>query len=159
MNWLALYGAVVGTTALLVNFARYRHSTKSSKVSLSISVAKHRAHDENIQRLTETESEPEYGRPSIVSLYTITITNTGSIDAFIQNAGVITDTNVRKEALGYRNRNESILSPLPDLDDKLVRPKSSKNYDIHLKRGEELYTVKRAFVEDQTGNKWLSKKK
>ncbi len=98
-HWLALYGALAGTTALILNFARYRHSIQSDRVQLSLNFEKHPKHDDNLNDLQATDSNKEWERRNLFELYQITVQNIGNVEAHIENVGVITPQKVRKGAL------------------------------------------------------------
>ena len=46
-NWLALYGAVIGTVALIINLSRFFHTLGKDKVKLRVTAEEHPNKSEN----------------------------------------------------------------------------------------------------------------
>lgn len=159
-NWLAAYGALIGTLAFGLNFARYRNAIKRSNVSLRITFDKRADFDENIQRFSEESDGCGGGAPRIVKVFDVKVANLGNIDAFIQSAGVICDDGTQKNALGYQpNSQHRMLYPIAELPEQAIKPKSSQVYTVWLERDEPAFTPVRGYAEDKTGKLWRSKKK
>lgn len=159
-NWLAAYGALIGTLAFGLNFARYRNSLKNSNVSLQVTFEKRKDFDRNVQRLSEAPDGFGGGAPQIVEVFDVKVRNLGNIDAFIQSAGVICDDGTQRPALGhYPNSQHRMLHPIADLPEQAIKPKSSQVYTVWLKRDEPAFTPVRGYAEDKTGKLWHSKKK
>lgn len=89
-NWLATYGALVGTIALTLNFTRFIHLRKRDTVQLKVSGEPHEHYEGQLHRLIEGREKAVHERPSLVEVYKVRITNKGSIPAHLEDAGVIT---------------------------------------------------------------------
>lgn len=150
-NWLALFGAITGTIALLIHYLSYRHNRKKDELDLAISWAPHVQRQENLRQLAETESSQDWERPSMVEVYTITVTNRGNIRAPLSRVGVVTDMGL--ERLAYV-RDGSYLEEATSKHIEPIPPKSEESFSVYLKRGEELFQVREAFATDQTGKRW-----
>ena len=151
LNWLAFYGAVVGTLALILNFLRLRHQIKSGEPKLSISVAKHSSYDENIARLQAPEEEtPPFrsSRPSMVEIYEITVRNLGSVEAHIESCGVVTANGEKKEASvrAAGQREFRMMQKTSSNATLSVSAKSSETFSVYLHRDEDLFEVSHAFA-------------
>jgi hypothetical protein len=150
-NWLALVGAVTGPIVLLIAYLSYRYNRNKEKIDLAVSCAPHDNHDENVRELVETEDDKPWERPGMVEVYTVTVTNRGSIVAPLSRVGVVTQTGSERLALVHDGRymedaTANNIEPLP--------PKTERTFSLYLKRGEEPYQVTKAFVTDQTGKRW-----
>lgn len=156
-NWLALYGSIVGTVALFVNFSRFIHAIKKDKVKLSLSVAHHPEREKNMKRLISTENnEPGDDRPNLVESYQITIRNVGNVDAHIEDAGIICqDGKIRQVLIRYPG-NYCTLGHLAEVGSATISAKASKKMSVYLNRGEDAFIAKKAFVIDSTGKKWTA---
>lgn len=150
-NWLALLGAVTGSFALLINYLSYRHSRKKEHISLVLSCAAHHQQVENLRTLEETKNKEAWHGPSMVEFYTVTVRNSGSINAPLAKVGVVTQSGTERTAHVVKGQymEESSTSNIEALP-----PKSERNFNIFLNRGEEPYAVSKAFVIDQTGKRW-----
>jgi len=156
-NWLALYGSIVGTLALVINITRFIHTIKKDKVKLSISVSCHPDYDSNINKLKEKNYDQEWERPNLVEVYTITIRNTGAVDAYIENASIICKKNKVYNALTYYSKTSSfngLLGSISQVGTIKIEPKASKKLDVYLKADEDIFTAKYIEIEDSTGKKW-----
>lgn len=150
-NWLALFGAVTGTFALLIHYLSYRHNRNKDQVNLAVSWAPHTDHEENLIRLLKTEDNKPWERPKMVKVYTVTVTNRGNINAPLSRVGVVTETGA--ERLAHVNDGRYMQKAASEYIEP-VPPKSEATFSLYLKRGEEPYQVTKAFVIDQTGKRW-----
>jgi hypothetical protein len=157
-NWLALYGSIVGTIALFLNFSRFIHAIKKDKVKLSLSVAPHPEREKNMERLISTENnEPWDDRPNVVESYQITIRNIGNVDAHIEDAGIICqDGKIRQVLISYPG-NYCTLGHLSEVGSVTISAKASKKMCVYLNRGENEFIARKAFAMDSTGKKWTAK--
>ena len=156
-NWMAIYGAIVGTVALGLSFAKFRHSIKASQVSLEVFCEKSPDYNKNLTLFEETEESQPWDRPVLVELYSINVRNTGSVSAHIQSAGIVTIEGDRREAL-VRERNDNlILYPVSRSKQEPLVAKSHRKYAVYMKRGEPVIEASCGFVQDQTGKEWRSK--
>lgn len=161
-NWLALYGSIVGTVALFLNFSRFIHTVNKGKVKLSIDFKKHPNFENNLKELTDT-SRDSFTRANMAELYVINIKNIGSISAYIEDAGIITSTGKTHHALiSYDNTDNQpvvTIGKIPDVGQIKIEPKSSKKVSVYLNINEKPFIPIQAFVEDSTGKKWSTKAK
>lgn len=137
-NWLALFGAVTGTIALLIHYLSYRHTRNKDKIGLAVSWAPHSRREDNIRLLAETESREEYDRPRMVEVFEVTVTNLGNVTAPLSRVGVLTGAG--SERLAYISDGKHLhetkagrVAPIP--------PKSEVTFSVYLKRGEEPFQV------------------
>lgn len=156
-NWLALYGSLVGTVALFVNFSNFIHAVKKDKVKLTLSLAPHPEREKNMERLISTEkNEPWDDRPNLVESHQITIRNIGNVDAHIEDAGIICqDGKTRKVLINYPG-NSCTLGHLTEVGSVTISAKSSKKMSVYLNRDEDAFAAKKAFVTDSTGKRWTT---
>lgn len=159
IDWLATYAAIVGTLALLLNFLRFKHQSTKDKVKLNFSVNDHKDKEETIESMAiPAESLAPGTEMQIGSVYEVTIRNTGSVNAFIQDAGVIDEKGIKHSALThYLLAGGYVLGKIADVDEGPLVPKSSRSYDVHLRRGENVFQARRVFVVDGTGKEWSKK--
>ena len=157
-NWLALYGAVVGSIALLINFSRLLYTIKKDKIKLTLSVAPHPEKEKNIERLVATEeNEPWDDRPNLVEIYKLTVRNIGNVDAHLEDAGIVCEKGKIHQVLVSTSSNHCVLSNIPNSGLVQIQPKASKKLSVYLNRAENIFQVKKAFVVDSTGKKWTIK--
>lgn len=150
-NWLALFGALTGTIALLIHYLSYRHSRNKDEIDLAVSVAPHAKREENIRRLSETANSKEWERPNMVEVYTVTVTNRGNISAPLSQVGVVLETGL--ERLAHVD-DERYLQQATSKNIKPLPGKSHESFSVYLRRDEEPFHVLKAFVVDQTGKRW-----
>lgn len=151
-NWLALYGAIVGTVALLINLLRFFHTLKKDKVKLKVSVLPHENQKQNIERIAQNADKPIYDKTNLAEAYVIKVRNTGNVNAFIEDVNLICKAGVERKALVSQNMSHrSILRDIKEVD---IAPKSSLNFNIYLRDGEKLFIPSKAIVTDSTGKKW-----
>lgn len=150
-NWLALLGAVTGSLALLINYRSYRYNRNKDRIDLDLSCASHPRQAENLRSLAETQNKEPWDRPSLVEVYTVTVRNRGSISAPLSSVGVVTQSGSERVALV---RDGQYLQSATTLNIDSLPPKSERTFVLYLNRGEEPYTVSKAFAIDQTGKRW-----
>lgn len=158
-NWLAMYAAIVGTVALAINFVRFIDSRKRDAVQLTVSGERHENYDAQIRSLVETENEPDWGRPSLVKVYKITIANIGNVAAHIKNAGLKTRCGHTISVLSSRigDIDSTRLGKLEDANTPPIEPKSSQEYWVYLNRGQSPFEATSFYVVDRTGKQWNGK--
>ncbi|WP_224960754.1 hypothetical protein [Geomonas subterranea] len=155
-NWLALYGSIVGTIALIVNFSKFVHAIRKDKVKLKLMVAPHPERQKNLQRLKSTENNQPWDKPNLVESYQITIRNVGNVDAHIEDAGVIChDGKIHQVLISYPG-NSCTLGRLAEVGSATIPAKSSKKMNVYQKRGEGVFIANKVFVTDSTGKKWIA---
>jgi hypothetical protein len=153
-NWLALYGSIVGTVALIINLSKFMHSVKKDKVKLSLSVAPHPDREANIQRFKDTGKAQPCEQAKLVEVYEITIRNKGTVVAFIEDATLICKKGSAYQALTHYSGDPCMLGSIPQVGAIEVKPKSSVKLSIYQKREHENFTPKKVEVIDSTGKKW-----
>jgi hypothetical protein len=150
-NWLALLGALTGTVALVINYLSYRNNRNKDRIDLTLSCAAHPKQAENVRTLLESEGNEPWNRPNMVEVYTVTVRNRGSINAPLSSVGVITSSGTSRGALVS---NGQFLQQASTTNIESLPPKSERTFKLYLNRGEDLYSVKKAFAVDQTGKRW-----
>jgi len=155
INWLALYGAVVGSVALIISILRYSYTVKKDKIKIKVSAITHPNKLSNIKMLEETEDNEPWDRPSSVKVYAVTVRNVGTVDAYIEDAGIICTLGEKHPALlSEFNNGGAFLREVSMGKDDPIAPKSSRRFDVYLKRDQELFEAKKAFATDCTGKNW-----
>ena len=151
-NWLALYGAIVGTIALFINLFRFFHTLKKDKVKLKVSVSPHENQKQNIERIAQNVDRPAYEKTNLAEVYVIKVRNIGNVNAFVEDAKLICKAGMERKALVHQNMgNSCILGKIKEID---ISPKSSVSFNIYLKDGEEPFVPSKAIVTDSTGKEW-----
>ncbi len=153
-NWLALYGSIVGTIALFINVFRFRHLVKMDKVQLAISVEDQPQRTENIENLQNSNSKDPWERENFVKAYTVTIRNTGTVVAYIEDAGVICNKGNSHAVLINHSKDNCILNSIPQVRTIKVEPKSLEKLFVYYKRDEDFFIAKSVYVIDSTGKEW-----
>jgi hypothetical protein len=159
-NWLAAYGAVIGTLAFALNYLRYQHSVREKRIKLSVKVSKHPDHDNNIKLLTEPAGNPWIDPTTCMEpIFRVEVRNLGAVDAYLQSVGIIDLKGARREALVRTALSASwVLHPVSETTDEPIKPKSSRTYEVFLSRGETPFSVRTGYVEDQLGIFWHSRR-
>ena len=157
-NWLAFYGAVVGTLALGINFSKFIHAINKDKIKIRVSVSDHPQKLANIKLLKDGEDNEPLDRINMAEVYIVTVRNIGNVNAHIDDAGVICTHEKSHSALvSSPTGGGCILVSISEAKLDPIAPKSSKKFSIYLQRGQECFEARRAFVVDSTGEKWLAK--
>jgi len=157
-NWLALYGAVIGTVALIINLSRFFHTLGKDKVKLRVTAEEHPNKSENEIELANPDSkEPGGGQQPFLPVYRINVTNTGSVDAHIENAYVLTNESIEKHVLVTYPNDHCMYGGIEQVGTIIISPKASLKLNIYLKRGEKKFTARKAQVVDGTGKIWKAK--
>ena len=151
-NWLALYGAIVGTIALFINLFRFFHTLKKDNVKLNVSVSPHKNQKQNIDRLAQNADKPAYEKTNLAEVYVIKVRNVGNVNAFVEDVNLICKSGVERKALVSQNMgNSCILGEIKEID---IAPKSSLDFNIYLRDGEDPFIPLKAIVTDSTGKEW-----
>jgi hypothetical protein len=154
-NGLSLYGAITGTSALLVSFFGYRHNAKKDQIKLALSCAAHPEQAENFSRLNAMPSENSRDRPHFAEVYLVTVRNLGSIPAPLDDVGVMGSDGKKHQVLVSRRTSQmSFLVPLSNSDTGPLAPRASKTFSVYLKRDEPMFSAISAYAIDQTGKAW-----
>lgn len=155
-NWLAFYGAVVGSLALLLNVARFVYDRKKDSIQLEISGEPHKNYDQQVAQLRGSRNEPEYKRAGQLEVYKIKITNTGNIPIHIQDAGVVTTAGESIPVLtnSHSGSNHYHIVPIDSADTPPIAPKASQTHWVWQKNDQEPFGVSSYYVVDGTGKRW-----
>lgn len=129
-NWLALYRAIVGTVALGLRLAQFRHSVKSARVSLEVSCEESSDYQRNLDLLQETEISEPYNRPELVAVYTVKVSDVGTVGAYIQSAGLVTETGERRETLVKAQNDSMMLQSVLRSSQEPLDAKSSRCFSV-----------------------------
>ena len=152
-NWLALYGAIVGTFALFINFSKFIHGITKDKVKIYLSFEKHPEFEENIKRLRDSQSNEAWNRLNVVEVYFVTVRNVGIVPLHVDSIGVQSSKNKKHEALLSTGSNGTLIrTSNTNLDP--IPPKSSKTFSVYLGAKDETFYAKKAYLLDGTGKKW-----
>jgi hypothetical protein len=151
-NWLALYGAIVGTIALFINLFRFFHTLKKDKVKLKVSLSPHKNKGQNIYLLSQNIKKPIHMKLNLAEVYVIKVRNIGNVNAYVEDVKLTCKAGVERKALISQNMGgSSILAEITEID---ISPKSSLNFNIYLRDGEEPFVPSKVIVTDSTGKDW-----
>lgn len=103
-----------------------------------------------------TEALEPWDKKGLYERFVVTITNTGNVEAFIGDVGVIDEHGRKASALVRRTANDTILTRITNVDGEVIAPKSAKSYIVYHGRDENFIEARKAFVVDQTGLEWKS---
>lgn len=160
-NVLALYGALVGTVALFLNFVKLRHDVLTRNVRLKVSYRKSPSYEASLRALSKPPTDKPWsgdGPPNLAVVYLVEVVNVGSVDAFIKTCGIETTSGQQKEALAYSAPNSLILQSISQMNGLSISSKGAKSFSVYLRKGEEPFEPAHAYVEDQTGKRWKSRR-
>jgi hypothetical protein len=153
-NWLALYGAIVGTIALIINLSKFFHALNKDKVKLRITADPHPNKLENEAELADSHAiEPDGWQRQFLPVYRITVSNVGNVDAHIYSAFVLTGSGDQKHVLVTYPHDSCMHGGIDQVGTVTLHPKKSVKLNVYLNRGES----KSAEVVDGTGRKWKAK--
>ena len=156
-NWLALYGAFVGTVALGINFSRVWIAINKDKIRLRIEHCRRHDYDDKIKALQESLKKEPWERLNLVEVYTIIVKNIGCVDAYIEQAWIVDGDNVRHDALVPERLSRGvILNRLDSAQLEPVKAKSSSKFTVYLHADERPFEAKECRVMDRTGKIWKS---
>ncbi len=156
IDFLALYGATVGTIALALNFLRYKHTINSNKVQLKISYKKVKDYQKNIESM-QNGYNPETGTGgNIAEVFNVTVLNLGDVDAYLKEVGIVSSNEAKHIALVSSKSIHNLLVDI-SVKEEILKPKSSRTFSIYQKKDEKSFEVKYAFVLDEMDKKWISK--
>ncbi|WP_280566863.1 hypothetical protein [Chromohalobacter sp. 296-RDG] len=157
-NWLAIYGAIVGTIALALNFGRFwlmlQRGRRTLKVESTVS--------EQAQRHLDQLAKPEdpFARGSLLGpIFDVTVINCSHVSMHIHDVGVEVDEAEGKRAVQalVRSGSHGFLSPLAKSGGDDLPAGSRRSYPIWLKRSYTLPKVIGCYVIDQTGKRYKGK--
>ncbi|WP_157601275.1 hypothetical protein [Psychromonas ossibalaenae] len=147
-NWLALYGAIAGSAALIINLSRLRRS----QVKLKITIYPHENKEESIKLISQNKNKEVYERTNLAPVYTLNVCNVGRINAVIKDARLICQSGVDRKALTPKKIGDgTILSEVTEIN---IVPRSSFSFNIYLRDGEKPFEAAKAIILDNTGKEW-----
>jgi hypothetical protein len=155
-NWLAFYGAITGSIALVISYFTYRHNVVRDRIRLEVSVRNHPYQAKNVERLNAPEDSKEpWNRPSIVEVYEVVVRNLGSVPAPLDSVGVVDPQGSKHEALVPRHVSRmNLLEPVAKSDSCVLAPRAAGMFSVYLKRDEPFFHAEAAYAIDQTGKEW-----
>ncbi len=154
--FLAIYGAIVGTIALILNFLRYRQAVHTNSVKLKVNYKKVKNFKENIISMQKGYDPLTGTGGSLAKIYEVEIQNLGSVVAYIEEVGIVCDNGEKHIAL-VRDPSFSsshVLTTILNIKVDELKPKSAQTFYLYLNKSEELFEAKYAYVVDQTGKEW-----
>jgi len=158
MNWiqenlLALYGAIVGTTALLLSFGRfwlmYQNIARKLKVASTI--------DSKAQkRLDELAKPPDIfsgPRPICGPIYRVTVTNPSHVAMHINDVGLMVMNGKKKSKLKayIHSGSHNFLYHLDDAGGDDLPAGAKKSYSVWLSGDPKIPDIVCCYAEDQLG--------
>lgn len=147
-DYLAIYGALVGTIALILNFLRYKHALKQNDVKLKISYKKVEILEEDIKDLGKPFDPVTQEGGQYAKICEVTVQNIGNVNAYINDISLI-------------NKDEQkvniILLDIPEVRRKPMEPKASRTFDMYITNKEDICEIKYVIVIDQTSKEWKKK--
>lgn len=153
-NYLAIYGAAVGSLALLLNFLRYRHAVIDRKAKVVVELVEKMSANGFEERIKERANSAPYFAPQATITHEIKVRNLGNVSVHIQDAWVETVEGIREDA--FHRRKDSGFQRASRIGNLEIVPRSSQSFslfsdtDVYLK-------PKKAYVLDETGKKWRSR--
>jgi len=157
-NILALYGAIVGTVALFLNFGRFWFMYQKNKRKLKV-VSRI---DKGAQDRLASLEKPDGGLSSRGALcgpiYKVDVINTSHLQMHIHDAGIIFETSSGKEKIKVLVRGERFLNDLDESGGKNIPAGSRESFSVWLKSdGITIPKVVGCYVEDQLGKEYKGK--
>lgn len=149
-NLLSVYGAVVGTIALILSMLKFLLDLRKDSVRLRLNHRPHEHVRQNIEILA-TPREREWDGPNLLPAYLVTVTNPGAIPAHLADVGVICKDGTVQSALVSQSGNSNMLVAVGDAALEPIQPKSSRTFTVYERRGREPLHPKASFVRDRTG--------
>jgi hypothetical protein len=157
-NLLAVYAAVVGTLALVLNLSGFLHDVRKSAVRLRVLCRPHSDLQNSLSARAAAANSTNTDRRTLFEAYRVTVFNDGSVPAHIQEVGVTcTNRCVETALVSQPGGNRLLLLPVADSDLEAIPPKSSQDFTIYFRVDRDVFTPKKAFAVDKTGKKWQGK--
>lgn len=147
-DYLAIYGALVGTIALILNFLRYKHALKQNDVKLKISYKKVEILEEDIKDLGKPFDPVTQEGGQCAKICEVTVQNIGNVNAYIKDISMINEDEQKANI---------ILLDISEVRRKPIEPKASRTFDMFIKNKEDICEIKYVIVIDQTGKVWKQK--
>lgn len=156
-NLLSLYGAVIGTLALFLNFGRlfltYQKSSRKLKVSSSIA-------KEAQKKIDEFSKARENNDGNILCgpIYVVNVLNKSHFSIHICDVGLEVKTSRQKTRKGARIMEKNgFLVHLSDTCGDTIPAGTKKSYYIWLEKNLEIPNIVGCYVEDQLGTVFKGK--
>lgn len=151
-NWLALYGAVIGTAASVVAGLTYWHNVKKEHIQLELSCQI----DQRYVELSTRGYSTAGGRHGLIAMYHLTVRNIGSVNAPLSAAGIVDTKGNKHDALeihmaGSMSR---VVSPFFNF---VLQPHTTKTFDVYHRVREGPFTAVKAYVVDGTCKEWRAR--
>lgn len=169
-NYLAIYGAIVGTVALALNFVRYFSVIRSERVKLRLRLRRLKSWAEIVE-WEQSISANRAGKFYPLPIYALEVANVGKVRAYIKSVSFKGTDGVQyfskshpahdytQITIGMMNEDGKIIDPGANT---LIEPKSFAVFlfDVGMTRmlNEHVSNIwlRRAFVEDGSGRSWRS---
>lgn len=157
-NLLAVYGAIVGTLALVLNLSGLLHDVRKGAVRLRVQCRPHQDLKSSLTAHAATKTDDAADRRTFFEAYVVTVFNDGAVPAHLADAGVVcADHHVEQALVSQPLGSHLILRSVADARLEPIAPKSSETFTVYLRAGNDVFTPKRALVIDQTGKKWYGR--
>ncbi|APW65820.1 hypothetical protein LPB137_08110 [Poseidonibacter parvus] len=152
-TYIAIYGAILSSIAIIINILQYNHSKKEKELKFDFFSTKNKYYDINLKNMNSPyDPMTGSGGANTAHLYDITVKNLGSIDLYINEIyGVSKDDNNHYVLL--EKNSISSLSKLDKKDNISIKPKSSKDFKLYFSKGSESFDLKSVIVIDGTARK------
>lgn len=157
-NWLAFYGAIVGTVALVLNFGRFWLMLQRGKRSLKVESTVSELAQQKLDQLAKPE-EPFSSGSLLGPIFDVTVINCSHLSMHIYDVGVEVIDPEGKKAIQslVRSGTHGFLSALTKTGGDDLPAGSRRSYPIWLGRNYALPKVVGCYVIDQTGKKYKGK--
>jgi len=158
-NLLALYGAIVGTIALILNFGRFLIMYQKSKRKLKVESSIH----ENAQKTLDALANPPNGWTGGTGslcgpIYVVNVINTSHVQMHINDAGIIIKDRSGRSKIEALVRGSHFLSNLEESGGENIAPGSRKSFMVWLKKDSiDIPEIVGCYVADQLGNEYKGK--
>jgi len=158
-NYLALYGAVVGTIALCLNFGRfwmlYQKSVRKLKVSAKVG-------DDAQRHINEAQKTDEFSGNLCGPVYKVTVVNPSHTPIHIQDVGLFIDVEGKIERLKcyVRSNTHNFLEHMDNTSGEDLAAGSRRTYSVWLSKEQakcKLPKVVGSYVVDQMGKEYKGK--
>ncbi|WP_274883012.1 hypothetical protein [Vibrio harveyi] len=153
-NLLGLYGAIVGTIALILNFVKLRHALSGDKIKLQIGIENNYHEDVPPIRSSTKSKDGDWRDVQYRYAYRITIRNLGAVSAYIEDAAVVDSSGVVRKVMVRERHTPYYFEPIELAKVISLEPKAKTSLDVFTIDDEPMFDVKKYFVIDTTGQRW-----
>ena len=160
-DWLAVYGAIAGTIALLLNYKRFLYTKNRDKEKLKISIKPHPNREINLKHIYESEGQGHFDRTNMmVKVFVITVRNLKNIDTYIEEASILTKDGKKVSALVSEGGGHTMSKISSSYQGKKkIDANSHESFNVYHRRGDEEFHPKYVEVLDSQGKIWKEKAK